>query len=186
MRRVKTAIGSGIVSLDVFEDFLKRDIEEVTLRYCRECTAVSCVYFSIQRNWESIKVDAQDEAQIRALLRENLYKIAIKVDREQSDEAKEMAVTQFGEGFTVARSCRHLVEIQESKSDKGKTARRLARMLGADQLICVGDYENDIPMILEADIGVAMGNAIEGVKQIANQVTASVDEDGVAKLIYGL
>lgn len=51
-----------------------------------------------------------------------------------------------------------------------------------------GDAGNDIPMIKHAAIGVAMGNSSEQVKQIADYVTADVDDDGVYKALqyFGL
>lgn len=51
-----------------------------------------------------------------------------------------------------------------------------------------GDAGNDIPMIKHAAIGVAMGNSSEQVKDIADYVTESVDDDGVYKALqhFGL
>ena len=46
--------------------------------------------------------------------------------------------------------------------------------------IAFGDGGNDISMLVEADIGVALGNAGEEVKQAADYTTASVDDDGIA------
>ena len=44
-----------------------------------------------------------------------------------------------------------------------------------------GDGGNDISMIKVAGIGVAMGNANESLKPVADYITSSVDEDGVEK-----
>lgn len=51
-----------------------------------------------------------------------------------------------------------------------------------------GDAGNDIPMIKHAAVGVAMGNSSDQVKQIADYVTESVDDDGVYKALqhFGL
>ena len=46
-----------------------------------------------------------------------------------------------------------------------------------------GDGGNDISMLRHVGIGVAMGNARDEVKAAADYVTASVDEDGVAKAL---
>ena len=45
--------------------------------------------------------------------------------------------------------------------------------------IAFGDGGNDSSMILQAGIGVAMGNAIDALKQQADYVTTSVDDDGI-------
>jgi len=52
-----------------------------------------------------------------------------------------------------------------------------------EEMIAVGDGFNDLAMIEYAGLGVAMGNAPEEVKNAADYVTLSNDEDGVAKVI---
>jgi hydroxymethylpyrimidine pyrophosphatase-like HAD family hydrolase len=47
----------------------------------------------------------------------------------------------------------------------------------------VGDSDNDIPMLQAAGLGVAMGNANERVKAVADWIAPSLDEDGVAATI---
>ena len=61
----------------------------------------------------------------------------------------------------------------------------LADYLGLDasEVICVGDAGNDRHMIEFAGLGVAMGNATEDIKAIADFVTKSNDQDGIAHLI---
>lgn len=49
-----------------------------------------------------------------------------------------------------------------------------------------GDAENDIEMIKEAGIGVAMGNAMDSVKKVADVVTSSNDENGIGQVIDDL
>jgi hydroxymethylpyrimidine pyrophosphatase-like HAD family hydrolase len=50
-------------------------------------------------------------------------------------------------------------------------------------VMAVGDSLNDLAMIEEAGLGIAMGNAQEIVKQAASWVTSSNNEDGVAVAI---
>ena len=49
-----------------------------------------------------------------------------------------------------------------------------------DQVIAIGDQELDLPMIKEAGLGIAMGNAIAEVKAEADFVTKTNNEAGVA------
>ena len=55
-----------------------------------------------------------------------------------------------------------------------------------EEVIAFGDGGNDIPMLQYAGISVAMGNAKDPVKQSADYVTASVDEDGIYKALTHL
>lgn len=55
--------------------------------------------------------------------------------------------------------------------------------IAREDCIGVGDSANDLPMIEFAGLGVAMGNAPEGVKARADTVTASIEDDGVAVMI---
>ncbi|MGU0171551.1 HAD hydrolase family protein [Escherichia coli] len=62
------------------------------------------------------------------------------------------------------------------------TAKSLADVLGIkpEEIMAIGNQENDIAMIEYAGVGVAMDNAIPSVKEVANFVTKSNLEDGVA------
>ena len=51
--------------------------------------------------------------------------------------------------------------------------------IGIDECIAFGDGGNDISMLRDAGIGVAMGNATDEVKQNADYVTAPIDDDGI-------
>lgn len=66
--------------------------------------------------------------------------------------------------------------------DKATAIDDFARYFQIDvsQTMAIGDGGNDAPMILRAGIGVAMGNASDQVKAIADYVTADVDSDGLA------
>lgn len=72
-------------------------------------------------------------------------------------------------------------DITVNGADKGKGIQAMARHEGFDpnHTIAFGDGGNDTSMILQAGIGVAMGNAIDALKQQADYITTSVDEDGI-------
>ena len=72
-------------------------------------------------------------------------------------------------------------DITANGADKGKGILAIARHEGFNpsQTIAFGDGGNDTSMILQAGIGIAMGNAIDELKQQADYVTTSVDENGI-------
>ena len=72
-------------------------------------------------------------------------------------------------------------DITANGADKGKGILAIARHEGFDvsRTMAFGDGGNDTSMILQAGIGVAMGNAIDDLKSRADYVTTSVDDDGI-------
>lgn len=70
--------------------------------------------------------------------------------------------------------------------DKGAAVKELAKHLGLDSsnVMALGDFDNDLSMIDYAGLGVAMGNASENVLRIADAVTLTNDENGVAEAIH--
>ena len=69
--------------------------------------------------------------------------------------------------------------------DKATSLQKLLNSLGmtADEMICCGDGYNDVSMIEYAGLGVAMGNAQPAVKDSADFVTRTNDEDGILHVI---
>lgn len=104
----------------------------------------------------------------------------------ESDVAYERVKDAVGDKFDVVRSSYRLIEILDKSLTKGKAARFLKEYTGSHTLVCVGDYENDIEMIKEADIGYAVSNASERVKASADRVTVSAEEGAIAKIISEL
>lgn len=77
------------------------------------------------------------------------------------------------------------IELNPAGISKASGLRDVCAMLGIDmsQVIAMGDSVNDLSMLREAGLGVAMGNAQDEVKAEADIVTSSNDEDGVAQVI---
>ncbi|MEL7293083.1 MAG: Cof-type HAD-IIB family hydrolase [Pseudomonadota bacterium] len=92
---------------------------------------------------------------------------------------------EFHQAFTIVQSAPFFLEFLNLDSNKGVGVGAIAEYLGirADEVICVGDAENDHHMLQYAGLGVAMDNAMPQTKQIADHITASNNEDGVAKVI---
>ena len=79
------------------------------------------------------------------------------------------------------RWCQDFVDITDEKADKGKGLLSMAAYehFGVEDTMAFGDGGNDIPIIRQAGIGVAMGNGGDNVKAAADYVTTTVDDDGV-------
>jgi len=82
----------------------------------------------------------------------------------------------------------NFLEFQSGTASKWSALRALldSQGIAPDEVAAVGDDENDISMLQAAGLGVAMGNAARLVKQAADVVTASNDDDGVVRVIEEL
>ena len=81
--------------------------------------------------------------------------------------------------------CYQVITVMPPGVSKGDGLRRLARLLGIglSEIMAVGDNLNDLEMLEVAGLGVAMGNGPPEVRARADHVTASVDDEGVARAI---
>ncbi len=88
--------------------------------------------------------------------------------------------------YSVVRSAPFFLEFLNIKAQKGVALEALAKHLGytIEQTVAFGDAENDLSMISMAGLGVCMSNGMPKVLEIADYVTKSNDEDGVAYAIY--
>lgn len=103
-------------------------------------------------------------------------------------ELQQQITERFGdEVHTVVTNGRFL-EICHPLAKKSYGVDQLARHLGIgpQEVVAVGDNSNDLDMLRYAGLGVAVENAVPEAKAAADRLTASNDEDGVAKLIAEL
>ncbi len=86
------------------------------------------------------------------------------------------------DNIIVSSSVVDNVEINQSHANKGEALLALAAHLGVarEETMSFGDGLNDLSMIRDAGVGVAMANACPEVKELADEITLSCDEDGVA------
>ena len=124
-------------------------------------------------------------------LREQVYSGRLKIEKflasfddmvlrqqlfEQAKKIGNLSVV-FGNSFNV--------EISSATATKGSSLLAFASGLGIgpDQIMACGDTMNDETMLEAAGLAVAMGNADEEIKALADYITLSNDEDGVAYAI---
>ncbi len=92
------------------------------------------------------------------------------------------------ETYTINRSDPCYIEVLKKGSDKGYQVEELRKYLGIkkEDVYCFGDAGNDLTMIRD-NHGVAMGNATDDVKKVAEYVTKDVKEQGVTAALrhYG-
>jgi Cof subfamily protein (haloacid dehalogenase superfamily) len=90
--------------------------------------------------------------------------------------------TAISPKLSVFRSHAELIEVTSPKVSKGHALATLAGHYGIPQqeVMAIGDQDNDIEMIAWAGLGVAMGNASPGAKDAADHLAPPITEDGAA------
>ena len=111
--------------------------------------------------------------------------------RDPSSTSEEFIATTeriglHGVGYAVGWSA--WLDITPEGVSKGAALEAVRRRLGVEPMdtVAVGDQRNDLEMLRWAAHGVAMGNAPEEVKAIANAVTGDVDDDGLVPVLRAL
>lgn len=77
-------------------------------------------------------------------------------------------------------------QITALHAHKGTGVRYLKKRTGSRLLVCAGDWDGDIPMLREADIGYAVANAHDSVIAAADRVTVHAGEGAIARIIRDL
>ena len=119
--------------------------------------------------------------------REHIENISVNYPNTEFKQGVEQKLRQI-DGITLTSSFLLNNEIGGKTTSKASALTFLMEKFGIekDELIVCGDSLNDAAMIRLAGIGVAMGNAEEYIKEIADYVTDTNYDDGVAKAIEKL
>ncbi len=121
---------------------------------------------------------------------ERLFHLCAIGSREEMLTFQRLVIDRLGSRVQtfVQRSPRYLgtmCEILRHDASKWTAVLQLARLWNVDptEICAVGDDTNDVPMIRNAGLGVAMGHAPNEVLAVADHVTGDHDQDGVAMLV---
>jgi len=136
-----------------------------------------------------------DENKINIIVVPNLYETmkleqkhvlkAVVVDKDDAKlEEIRREINKTGI-VNVSQSLPDNIEVMDKEVSKGNSVAFLANMYGIHQeeIMAIGDNENDLSMIKYAGLGVAVGNAEQCVIDQAQHVTGDYDKDGVAQVI---
>lgn len=114
----------------------------------------------------------------------NIYKlIFIDEDREKLQNFREK-ISKL-QDINISSSWLNNVEAMGFNVSKGKAITKLCETLGieAQEVMAIGDSENDLSMLKIAGLSVAMGNGSDKIKDQVDYITDTNDNDGVAKAI---
>lgn len=173
--------GSDLKELYKLSKELKVNIHAFDKGGC--ITPVMSKYTDLEGTINKINVSLVDFNTVKE--DEDIIKIMMVEEPEKLQEAIAKLPKKLYDKYTIVRSAPYFLEFLNKQSNKGEGVRMLAQYLGIKQeeVICIGDAGNDVHMIKYAGLGVAMGNAFEEVKEIADFITKTNEEDGVAHVI---
>lgn len=90
----------------------------------------------------------------------------------------------FGDEIQYCYSCEHLIEFLDKKSTKGAALTLVKKLVGADKAYAIGDYTNDVSMLLSADLAACPANASDDVKAVCKgNILCHCNEGAVAEFI---
>jgi Cof subfamily protein (haloacid dehalogenase superfamily) len=135
-----------------------------------------------QPSWPAPKTAVADVAE---LLRDPVAKLLVKHPHRGPDDIHEIVAELAGADATVTYSGDVLLEVSGAGISKASTLEALCTEYGVapDEVIAFGDMPNDVPMLAWAGHGVAVANAHPSVFEVADEVTASNNDDGVALVL---
>ncbi|MFA9556949.1 Cof-type HAD-IIB family hydrolase [Evansella sp. AB-rgal1] len=118
-------------------------------------------------------------------IQEPVVKVVMMEDPEKLVLVEQTLKEELSEHLSITRTKPYFLEFIEYGVTKGSSISKLIDLLGIkrEEVIAIGDSYNDLEMIEFAGLGVAMGNAPDEIKQKADFVTESNENEGVAYVI---
>lgn len=115
----------------------------------------------------------------------DMIKCLLTAPVDVAEKMEQMLADILKPDLNVFRSEPYFIEVTNKDVDKAASLDNLIRIIGVpwENTICCGDGFNDLSMVSYAKVGVAMDNAQEVVKEHADFITDSCDDDGLVKVI---
>ena len=194
------ALVKGSLSGEVFyEHKMKLETANEVLAYCKEkgyylqLYVGDSIYIRQQNDCSRMytKISGIPTTEIGEALYHTAaapYKILVMTKAEEFSEVWQQFAQRFAGKLDVTSSKDNFLELMEPGVNKWEAVKSVAASYGVQpqEVMCIGDSNNDIRMIANAGIGVAVANAKDSVKKQAKIVTASNDDDGVAMVIESI
>lgn len=113
-------------------------------------------------------------------------KIIVSTEEKYLEEKLLLINEKLSDDYNLSYSFPHLLEISGLGISKASALEKLTEKLEIkpEQVMAIGDQINDLSMMAFAGVSVAVENAIPEIKQLADFITSTNNEDGVARAIY--
>lgn len=171
-------------------EFIKKSAKKyhVALMFeCKECNFVD-------ETWQEELKKYRDKSDLRYWVdlskydETPVYKISFKADNANDFLNFENEIKAHYEICYGVNPEDFFGEISKLNNSKGSVIKKLIKLgyLKYEESIAIGDSPNDIEMLKQASVGIAMGNARDKIKAYGDFITSDVREDGFYKAFYKL
>ncbi len=134
------------------------------------------------------RVDVKPVGNLLDFLNQPTTKIVVIAAEEDISALEEKMKPRYGDKLHITSSKPYFLEFSHPKATKGEALALLAESMGIsrEQVMAIGDSKNDIEMLQYAGTAVAMGNARDEIKALADYIAPTNDQDGVAYILEKL
>ncbi|MCM1505187.1 MAG: Cof-type HAD-IIB family hydrolase [Muribaculum sp.] len=149
-------------------------VSEHSMKVCRPDEEVRKIFYDF------LQIKKLPETKFSDAVNDDIYQMTIFFNEDVEQEIASMLPScEFNRWYPT------FVDLTAKGNTKAKGIKILADYCGIpmSDTVAFGDGGNDVPMIEEAGLGIAMGNASDEVKSHADYVTDTVDNDGIAKAL---
>lgn len=112
-------------------------------------------------------------------------KVILEQEEPYLKEVQAHFLRRWGNSYEAIFSNPHLLEVTDKGSHKGAMVARVARLLGVapGNLYCMGDNQNDVPMLALSAVPFAPANCSQAVREMGARILGHCDEHAVAQAI---
>lgn len=114
-----------------------------------------------------------------------IVKVLLKTRKHKLSEVLNLIHDKYDDNYFVVQTSDKELEIFPKDVNKGNALQRLTKYLkiSPKEVMAIGDFDNDLPMLKVANLSVAVDNAIPKVKEVSDVVVSDNDHSGVAEAI---
>ena len=163
----------------------------------REVDSEVCVSLEVLDKWYTDRIDdtlpvetskhfSPDKlAHLDELFEEPVTKLMLLAPKKRLEKVHDIVRKQFGNSIAIHMSDEHLIQIVDPSVDKEHSLKEVAAHyhIARENVMAIGDAQNDAGMIAWAGLGIAVDNAWLEAKSVADHIVASNQDDGVAEAI---
>ena len=157
--------------------------DTVYYKPCKRIEFLKEMSYKVEENLRAKFVLVED---YKSIIKDNDFnKVLVVEENKELYPIVYKRLQEITDQFDILMSSSFYIEVIPKGISKGSALKKVAELLNVKQgeIMAIGDQENDVSMIEYAGLGVAMGNANETLKSIADYISLTNSENGVSHAI---